>query len=300
MSFSSDDIHVLKIIAKTGSFCKTAEVLHRVPSAISYTVKRIEEELGIPLFDRSSKHIQFTPAALHIINQGDWILHSINELKKSAVQLSTGIDRTFTIALNYIVNPKPISNLLKLLNQTFPSTEFYIRTEVYNGAWDALYEGRADFVIGAPQSAPSADGISAEYIGDVTWHFVVASDHPLTQYSEQLNTDILRAYPSIVVHDSSVALNPKKTWALNGQKIIYAADLNMVLDFIRSGIGIGFLPSHFVANAIADGSVVSKEIAEHKQPVAVSYAWRSQRKSPVLDFLINLLTNADYKQNWLK
>lgn len=300
MSFSSDDIKVLKIIAKTGSFRKTAEVLHRVPSAISYTVKRIEEELGIALFDRSSKNIQLTPAALHIINQGDWILHSINELQRSAVQLSTGIDRTFTIALNYIVNPKPIADLLKLLNQTFPSTEFAIRTEVYNGAWDALYEDRADFVIGAPQSAPYADGISVEYIGDIAWHFVVSSQHPLAAENQSLTSDRLRSYPSIVVHDSSVSLNPKKTWALNGQKILYAADLNMVLELIRAGIGIGFLPKHFVDPAIKQGCVVSKEITEHKHPVAVYYAWRSQRKSPVLDFLLNLLNQADYKQSWLQ
>lgn len=300
MSFSSDDIQVLRIIAQTGSFRKTAEVLHRVPSAISYTVKRIEEELGIPLFDRSSKNIELTPAALHIIQQGDWILRSINELKRSAVQLSTGVDRTFTIALNYIVNPKPISNLLYLLNQKFPSTEFAIRTEVYNGSWDALYEGRADFVIGAPQSAPISDGISAKYIGEIPWDFVVSSNHDLASQTKLLTTEILRPYPSIIVHDSSVSLLPKKTWRLNGQKIIYAADLNMVLELIQSGLGIGFLPKHFVAPAISNGSVVVKDIVEHKQPVAVSYAWRSQQKSAVLDFLLNLLNQADRKQSWLQ
>lgn len=300
MGFSSDEIQVLKIIAKTGSFRKTASVLHRVPSAVSYTVKKMEEELGIPLFDRSSKHIKLTEAALYIINQGDWILHSINELKRNAIQLSTGIDRTFTIALNYIVNPKPIPQLLQLLNTQFPSTEFAVRTEVYNGAWDALYEGRADFVIGAPQSAPWTDGVSSAYIGDISWRFVVSANHTLAQQDKLLSADELRPFPSIVVHDSSVALRPKKTWALNGQKIIYAADLNMVLSLIQAGVGIGFLPDNFVSEAIANGSVVSKNIVEHKQPVAVYYAWHSQRNSAILDFLLNTLSTTDYKQNWLK
>lgn len=300
MSFSSDAIEVLRIIVRTGSFSEAAKVLHRVPSAVSYTVKKMEEELGVVLFDRSGKNIQPTPAARYIIEQGEWILQGIADLKRNVVQLGTGIDASFTIALNYIVNPAPVPALLGLLMERFPATEFAVRTEVYNGAWDALYERRADLVIGAPQSAPWNDGISTDYLGEVSWAFVVAAHHPLAAYSDVLCADTLRAYPSIVVHDSSVALKPKKTWALKGQKIIYAADLNMVLTMIRAGLGIGFLPNSFVASALADGSVVSKQISQHKQPVALHYAWRSPRQSAVLDFLLDMLREPACRQSWLQ
>ncbi|MBV7434079.1 LysR family transcriptional regulator [Cardiobacteriaceae bacterium TAE3-ERU3] len=300
MSFSSDTIRVLQIIAQTGSFSEAAKVLHRVPSAVSYTVKKMEEELEVPLFDRSGKNVRPTPAAQYIIEHSDWILHGLNELKRNATQISTGIDRNFTIALNYIVNPKPIAPLLEQLISKFPATKFAVRTEVYNGCWDALYEGRADLVIGAPQSAPHNDGVSTEYLGDIRWSFVVAASHPLADHDGVLSAEDVRAYPSIVVHDSSVALSPKKTWALKGQKVVYAADLNMVLTLIQQGIGLGFLPDSFIESALADGSVVRKQIIECKQPVPVYYAWRLHHQSVLLDFLLDILRNPVCKQQWLQ
>lgn len=300
MSFSSDDIYVLQIIARTGSFSEAAKELHRVPSAVSYVVKKMEKELDVRLFNRCNKQVQPTAAAKYIIEHGDWILQGIRELKRNVIELDTGIDRTFTIALNYIIRPEPVSKLIEQLAIAFPATEFSIRTEVYNGCWDALYEGRADFVIGAPQNAPLIDNVSTEYIGDINWTFVVSANHPLAQSREVLHAETLRSYPSIVVHDSSVALQPKKTWALKGQRMIYAADLNMVLEMIAAGIGIGFLPQSFVHSALAQGRVVSKTIAEHKQPVPVYYAWKLQKKRVILEYLLTLLSDSSYKQLWLQ
>lgn len=300
MSLSPDAIEVLQIIVRTGSFYEAAKVLHRVPSAVSYTVKKMEEELGVLLFDRSSKHIRPTPAAEYLIEHGDWISRAVNDLQRNAIQIAGGVERSFTIALNYIVNPAPATALLATLSERFPATEFAVRTEVYNGAWDALYEGRADLVIGAPQNAPWNDGVSTEYLGEIAWSFVVAADHPLAACDGVISADMLRGYPAIVVHDSSVALQPKKTWALKGQKVFYAADLPMVLAMIREGLGIGFLPNSFVAGALREGQVVSKHISEHKQPVSVHYAWRIPQPGPVLDFLLTLLREPARRQSWLQ
>lgn len=299
MSFSSDSIHVLKVIAQTGSFSEAAKVLHRVPSAISYTAKKMEEELGIALFERSGGHVQLTHAAKYILTQGDWILQGLQDLRREAIRVSEGVEREFTIALNYIVNPKPIIKLLSIASTAFPTTEFSVRTEVYNGAWDALYEGRADLVIGAPQNPPWNDGITTDFLGEVEWVFLTAPQHPLAEIAEQLNTIQLRRYPAIVVHDSSIALQHKKTWALKGQKVIYAADLKMALEMIAAGLGIGFIPRSFACNALKKEIVVEKSIAEHKQPVKLYYARRTQPENSISYFLLEHLCTEEFRQQWL-
>lgn len=300
MGFSSDSIRVLQVIGKTGSFSETAKVLHRVPSAIGYTAKKMEEELGVKLFERKNNHLHLTPAAKYILEQGDWILQGLEELQRNAIHLNEGIERHFTIALNYIVNPKPIPHLLTALSTQFPATEFSIRTEVYNGAWDALYEDRANFVIGAPQNPPWNHGnISTEYLGEVEWVFLVSPHHPLAKEQDILQAAQLRQYPAIVVHDSSIALQQKKTWALKGQKVFYVADLNMVLSGIIEGLGIGFVPAGFATSALSAGLVVQKEIAEHKQPVRIYYAWQNQRHNPIIHYLLNILCTDEYRTQWL-
>lgn len=299
MTFSSDSIRVLQVISQTGSFSEAAKVLHRVPSAISYTAKKMEEELGIPLFERSSNRVQLTPAAEHLLLQGNWILDGVQDLCRQAVKIADGIEREFTIALNYIVNPQPIVKLLSLASEAFPVTEFSVRTEVYNGAWDALYKGRADLVIGAPQNPPWNDDISTEYIGDVEWVFLTSSKHPLATETNTLSVAQLRRYPSILVHDSSIALQHKKTWALKGQKVIYAADLSMALEMIIAGLGIGFIPRNFVSHALLAGFVVEKSIVEHKQPIKVYYAYHAKSHNRIHDFLLKHLRAEDFRMQWL-
>lgn len=299
MRFSSDHIYILQVIAKTGSFSEAAKVLHRVPSAISYTAKKMEDELGVRLFNRAGSHVHLTSVAQYILNQGEWILQGLQDLQREATLLDTGVERQFSIALNYIVNPKPIPLLLKYAHEQFPATEFSVRTEVYNGAWDALYEGRANLVIGAPQNPPREDGISTEYIGEVEWVFLLAPDHPLAKVNETLNTAQLRRYPSIIVHDSSTTLQHKKTWALKGQKVFYAAHLKMAMDMISAGLGIGFVPRSVARRSLEKGKVVERTIAEHKQPVKVYYARKIQQQNAISDFLLTLLRTDEFRKQWL-
>lgn len=299
MSFSSDSIRVLKVIAETGSFSEAANVLCRVPSAVSYTVKKMEEELGVPLFDRTGKSARPTQAAVYILENSDWILNGIKDLKLGAYQVACGVFKEYTIALNYIVNPEPVSDLVSELMQQFPATEFKIRTEVYNGAWDALYEGRADIVIGAPSNAPVLDGISTSYIGDVEWSFVVGRDNPLAAKEDVISSDEARSYASIVVMDSSRVLKKKRTWALAGQKVVAVANLTMVADLIKNNVGVGFLPTSFVEPYIEKGFLVEKKVQGHKQPVPVFYAWRNNRSGPLLDKILEYLNQPKIKQLWL-
>ena len=299
MSFSSDSIRVLKVISETGSFSEAANVLCRVPSAVSYTVKKMEEELGVPLFDRTGKSARPTQAAIYILENSDWILNGIRDLKLGAYQVACGVFKEYTIALNYIVNPAPISELISELMAEFPATDFKIRTEVYNGAWDALYEGRADIVIGAPSSAPVLDGISTSYIGDVQWSFVVGRRHPLAQKSSMISSDEARAYPSIVVMDSARVLKKKRTWALAGQKVVAVANLAMVAELIKNNVGVGFLPTAFVRPYIEQGLLVEKKVQGHKQPVPVFYAWRNNRSGPLLDKVLEYINQPKIKQLWL-
>ncbi|MFC0309953.1 LysR substrate-binding domain-containing protein [Gallibacterium trehalosifermentans] len=300
MGLSSDSIRILQVISKTGSFSEAAKVLCRVPSAIGYSARKMEEEIGIKLFERRNGHIQLTSAANYILEQGDWILQGLQELERNAVRLNEGVESQFRIALNYIINHQPIPKLLANLLDKFPATEFSIRTEVYNGTWDSLYEDRADFVIGAPQNPPWSHGnISTEYLGDVEWVFLVSPNHPLATEEQVLKAAKLRQFPSIIVHDSSIALQHKKTWALKGQKVIYVADLNMVLSMIIEGVGIGFVPRGFAASALLKGTVVEKVIAEHKQPIRVYYAWKNQRNSQIINYLLDLLCTDEYRNQWL-
>ncbi|MBO0246815.1 LysR family transcriptional regulator, partial [Vibrio sp. Vb0592] len=58
--FSKSSLEMLDAVARLGSFTAAAEVLHKVPSAISYSVRQIESELGVVLFRRLPRKVELT------------------------------------------------------------------------------------------------------------------------------------------------------------------------------------------------------------------------------------------------
>src|SRR3546814_7488734 len=70
MRLTFDALETLDAIEQQGSFAKAAEVLHRVPSAITYTVQKLESDLGVQLFDRSGKRAKLTDAGQALVERG--------------------------------------------------------------------------------------------------------------------------------------------------------------------------------------------------------------------------------------
>ena len=77
MRLSFDALETLDAIASAGSFARAAERLHRVPSALTYTVNKLESDLGVAIFDRSGKRAELTPAGRELLEQGRDLLRQI-------------------------------------------------------------------------------------------------------------------------------------------------------------------------------------------------------------------------------
>lgn len=63
-------LEVVDAVARGGSFSAAAQELHRVPSAISYTVRQLENWLAVPLFERQHREVVLTPAGEHFVREG--------------------------------------------------------------------------------------------------------------------------------------------------------------------------------------------------------------------------------------
>lgn len=68
--WSDYSLEVVDAVARNGSFSGAAQELHRVPSAISYTVRQLEEWLAVPLFERRHRDVELTPAGAWFLKEG--------------------------------------------------------------------------------------------------------------------------------------------------------------------------------------------------------------------------------------
>ena len=128
--------------------------INKVPSAISYTVRKLEDSLDVQLFIRDNKRVELTRAGEHFIANTEKLLQELDALEKSTQQMASGWEGELHIALDNIVNHGRMYNLIAAFQAVRPQTDLIINTEVYNGAWDALYLGRCQLVIGAPKRFP--------------------------------------------------------------------------------------------------------------------------------------------------
>lgn len=298
MPFTEDNIRTIHTIAHCGSFATAAEQLHRVPSAISYTVRTLENHLGVELFDRSGHKVQLTPAGEYFINHSQLILNSLDSLARNTVAIANGTSITFTIVVNNIINRHGLVGLARHLRECFPHLELCIRTEVYNGCWEALYQHSCDIVIGAPNYPPQLEGIVCTLIGEMEWDFVVSCTHPLASATHPLTADDLRPFSVVMVMDTAVQYTKQKAWALEGQHIIYVPDLEVAIEFMRQGIGIGYMPHHLIKQVLNRGDVLKKALVESKPATRLFYAWSTEANTPVFQACRDYLQQAEVRLSW--
>lgn len=299
MSLSLDSLVVLDAIERHGSFAAAAEKLHRVPSAITYAVQKIEEDLGLAVFDRSGHRALLTEAGAELLREGRRLLTAAGELESRVKRVATGYEVELRIAVDDLV---PMERLFPLLNEFYGSscgTRVKLLTEVYGGAWDALISGRADLVIGAPSDGPTGGGYSTRPLGLVQWAFMLAPTHPLASAPEPLAPELIVQHRSIAAADSSRNLPPRTTGLLNGQEVLTVPDMRSKIRFQCAGLGVGYLPLHMTRTDVQAGRLVIRKVVESRPGTPLFIAWRTTQRGKALAWFLERLEEQALRESLL-
>jgi len=281
-----DALKVLDAIDRKNSFAAAADELFRVPSAISYTVNKLEEELGISLFDRSKRKAQLTPAGNMIVEQGRLILKATDDLTHMAKQSAEGWEIELRICIDSILLFQPIYTLIAAFQQQYPWINIRVSEEVFGGTWDALTAGRTDLVIGATGEAHHHDFMQHP-LGEIDFVFAVAKDHPLTLLPQPIKSAQIKQYPSIVVSDSSRYLPARSAGLLDGQPRISVPSVDKKIEAHLLGLGVGFLPIHRIQAHLASGELVILHLAQQENRKSpLSMVWHKDNQGKALAWFV--------------
>ncbi|MBJ3814004.1 LysR family transcriptional regulator [Shimwellia pseudoproteus] len=294
-------LEVVDAVARNGSFSGAAQELHRVPSAISYTVRQLEAWLAVPLFVRRHRDVELTPAGRYFLQEGRDVIKKMVATRQQCQQIANGWRGQLAIAVDNIVRPERTRQLVCDFYRHFPDVELLVSLEVFNGVWDALADGRVEAAIGATRAIPVGGRYAFRDMGMLRWHCVVASHHPLAARTGQLDDDSLRNWPSLVLEDTSRSLPKRTTWLLNNQRRLVAPDWAAGIDCIRDGLCIGMVPEHIAAPRIASGEWRVLALENPFPDAACCLTWRQSDPSPALRWLLAYLgDSATLNQEWLQ
>ncbi|GAB3418123.1 LysR family transcriptional regulator [Flindersiella endophytica] len=106
-------------VAETGGFGRAARSLNIVQAAVSQDIQRLERELGVRLFDRSTRHVRLTAAGTRLLSEAETVLRAVERTRQVAADLSSGREGVIRLGIGRAFD-RQVHNLLTSLANDLP------------------------------------------------------------------------------------------------------------------------------------------------------------------------------------
>lgn len=290
MALNLDSIKVLDAIARRGSFAAAADELDRAPSAISYSIQKLEEETGTLLFDRSGRRANLTAAGRLMLEQGRLLLENAQSLIQQAKALETGWETELTLAMDAVYPPDCLWPLVERFDQEAPMTTLRIISESLNGIMEALLNDQATIVIGALGNHLRVPEIRSKSIRQLDFIYVASPEHPASNVAS-LDDKQLKQYRAIAVADSARIQPPRSVHLQPQQSVLTVSDYYAKESALQAGLGIGTLPTFRARPLIKAKKLIALNVKEPTQSATIHLAWRADRAGKALRWLTRHLSD---------
>ena len=284
-ALTPDALSMMDSIARNGSFAAAARELGKVPSALTYSVRQLEDALDVLLFDRRSGQARLTAAGEELLNEGRRLLVEMDAVANRVRRVACGWETQLTVAADGVISRLTLFELSEAFYAlrpdsqqpaAGPGTRLRLRTEVLAGTWEALVSGEADLAIGVGMEGITVpSGIEMRLLGEMDFVFAVAPHHPLAEHDGAIPDDELLRHRAVAVADSARRHEPRSFNLLPGQEVFTVASVQAKVEAQVRCLGCGFLPEPLAREHIRAGRLVVKEVQREHHRARLGYAWRS-------------------------
>lgn len=265
-----DQLRVLVTIADAGSFSAAARRVGRVQSAISQTIRTLEDGQGVTLFDRSGHKPLLTAVGKIMVEQARLVLAGAARFESLAVGTRAGWEAELPLAIDPLVPTQPLIASLHALRANYADIPVSFRTEGMGGAERRLRDGSA--TLGICILLPAVpDDIVAYPLMDLQLIPVAAPGHPLAAARRPLEVADLAEHVQLVLSDPVAQDGPGRaspSYGVVGARLWRFVDNGRRLDFLLAGLGWCKMPKHIVEPLIDGGKLVA--LVTHDQLVVPS------------------------------
>ena len=226
-------------LAKIQHYGKAAKSLNISQPGLSHAIKSLEEEYGVPLFQKEGRNVSLSRYGKELMKDVDDILGAYLRLEERAAGLRTE-EKTVRIGSVYPLAPGTIPHMLKEFGATFP---FIIYNRMTPEIAEGLLDGKYD--IGFCSDLLKSDEIEYYPIRDSYIAVVVPKGHPL-ENRERISLKETAGYPQIMFSKTSgFRTLQEQIFAEEGIKVkpvCAAEEIEVIAGLVENGFGISVLP----------------------------------------------------------
>ena len=236
------ELRFIVAVGREKNFRKAADKCFVSQPALSLAVKKLEDELGIILFERSRTDVSITQAGQAIINQAIIVLDEAGKIKEMA-QLGDGqLEKPFKLGLIYSIAPYLLPLIIPLLRNSAPDMPLEIEENLTKNLEEKLKKGFIDAAIVAlPFDIP---GIEIENLYEEPFVTVVPVKHPWAQ-KKTIKADLLASEKVLLLDNTHCYSNQVQEACpglLKTGEIQGGNSLETIRSMVASNLGISVLP----------------------------------------------------------
>lgn len=277
-------------VARELNFRRAAEILHIAQPPLSMQIKALENELGVQLFDRSSRAVTLTVAGGRFLVDAQRILAEAQQAEADVKKAARGIIGRLNIGFMLSTAHNLLGNAVKRFKHDFPEVELNLLDLTNSAQIKALEEGRLD--IAFTRSKISKPDLQTEILTEESMMLMVPSTDSLAK-KERLAWKDLEGKSIITLHpDHALGFYDNffarcqvaKVSVTTGQ---YANDLHTEMWLVS--IGMGVAPASLTNSQVRRPNVSFCQLPSDLPKVQTAMSWRKIKHSPATVNFIDII-----------
>ncbi|MBO9649250.1 MAG: LysR family transcriptional regulator [Variovorax sp.] len=182
-------------LAESGSFSKSAQALYITQPALSRSIRALEDELGMPLFDRVGRRIELTAFGREVVERAKQLVFEAGELRDSGRRMREGRGGVLRIGMGSGPGAMLMTPLLMRMATRHPK----VRVVIARGGTDMLAQELRDRLLDAlvvdARSLKPGDDLLVSELREMRGVFMCRRGHPLARLRKGVTFEMVRRYP---------------------------------------------------------------------------------------------------------
>jgi DNA-binding transcriptional LysR family regulator len=251
MRTTLDEWEILQAVVQLGSFAAAAKRLNRSQSTISYAVARLQDQLGIKLFEIKGRKAHLTEYGRALLADAEPHLAGFHELEKRAGSLASGRDLEVRLSVDSIFPNSRLFAALTEFSRCFPYIELKLRQATFLSADSEFSVHGAQICVTGLVSRE----LFVRPILGIKMIAVARRDHALHAVKRKLGRPDLMRYVLVIIEGSASGLLMHQP-RVPTQRVLSVGSIEAAVDTVRSGLGFGWLPKYRVESELRSGEFV--------------------------------------------
>ncbi|MEQ1602023.1 MAG: LysR substrate-binding domain-containing protein [Methylophilaceae bacterium] len=281
------ELRYIVAVSRERHFGHAAEACFVSQPTLSIGIKKLEEELGVAIFERSSSEITLTPVGELIVAQAARILEETASIKAIADQSGDPLSHPLRLGAIYTIGPYLLPQMLPLLRTSSPNMQLIIQESYTADLREQLKHGKLDvIIISLPFSEP---GIVTQALYDEPFQLALPANHAWSHQTSIApaalgDETVLLLGAGHCFRDQVLKMCPQLSQSETAsgiQQTLEGSSLETIRYMVASGVGITILPcTACVPTADANRMLCFRPFDQPAPARRVALAWRKSFPRP--------------------